>query len=54
MGRGNVCAAAIFISEPARGALIEEWQNIPQEPFKVYASECHSAINAIEANDRYQ
>jgi hypothetical protein len=39
----NVYVAASLISEPAKiwVALLEEWQNIPQRPFKV------SAINAV-------
>jgi hypothetical protein len=33
--------------------LFEEWQNIPQGPYKVSVSHCHGrVINADEAHDR--
>jgi hypothetical protein len=57
MGR-ETCAQPQAPSQNPREislALFEEWQNIPQGPFKVSVSQCHSTvINADEAHDWYQ
>jgi hypothetical protein len=55
---GKTCAQPPAPSQnprELREALLEEWQNVPQGPFKVSLRQRHSAvINADEAHDRYQ